>query len=178
MLWQRSWALVHLLCFKRDLLWLSNGENNSELLQISENILKSPKKGLVTEQLIDFMWPKNSSCLPRCFLDILSSIYYCTVSELSCSSFHCLLLYLSIIWEHCIVTIRLMLIHSLPSFLSYLAWLRFLPCRKMYVGRKEFLLPVTFCTLWLLVLLGRKCLFCYVPHRGLRKEKEVSFPLV
>ena len=142
-----------------------------------QSILKSPKKDLVTKQSADFMWPRNSSCLRRCFPDISSSVCYCTFSELSCSSFHYLLSYLSIIWEHCIVTIRLMLIHSSPSFLSYLAWLHFLPCRKMFIGMKKFCLPIIFCTFQLLVPLDRKCLLCYLPHMegsGRKKKRWAS----
>lgn len=57
-------------------------------------------------------------------------------------------------------------------FLSYLAWLLFLPCGKMFVGMKKFFLPIIFCTFQLLVLLDRKCLFCYLPHMESSSRKK------
>lgn len=132
-----------------------------------QNVLKSLKKDLVTEQPVDFMWPRNSSCLHRCFPDLSSSIYYFTFLELSCLSFHCLLSYLSVIWEHCIVTIRLMLIHSLPSFFILPSLTAFPTMKENACWHEEFFLPMVFCTFHLLVLLDRKWVvffFCYLTH--------------
>lgn len=174
MLWHRSQAIVRLFCFLLDFLWLSKGEKTFKITTNKcKTILKCPKNILFREQPVDFLWPRNGSCPRWCFPDILSPIYYCTFSKLSCSSFHCLLSYLSIFWEHCIVIIRLMLIHSLPSFLSYLAWLHYRPRRKVFVVLKKFFLAIIFSTFRFLVLMDRKCPFfvtCHIWSSGSKKK--------
>lgn len=152
-----------LCCFKLDFLWLSLGEKHSELLWISAECFKSLKKDQVTEQPVDFMWPRNSSCLHRCFPDISSSMYYFTFLELSCLSFHYLLSYLSIIWEHCIVTIALMLIHSLPSFFILPSLTAFPAMQENTCWHEEFFLPVMFCWFWFFFHL--LVLFCFFFNR-------------
>lgn len=123
------------------------------------------------------MWPRNSSCLHRCFPDISSSAYYCTFSELSHSSFHCLLSYLSIIWEHCIVTIRPMLIHSLPSFFI-LPSLTAFPTMQENVCWYEEILSACYILHFFIAGSGQKviCLLLAIQKRC-RQEKEVSFPV-
>lgn len=172
MLWHRSWAITCLFCFQLDFLWLSKGEKT---FRITTNKCKTfwnaQRQCWLQSSLLTLCGPETAPVFTDVFLTYIP-VYYCTFSKLSCSSFHCLLSYLSIIWEHCIVIIRLMLIHSLPSFLSYLAWLHFRSCRKVFVGLKKFFLAIIFCTFRFLVLLDRKCLLCHLPHMELRQQKK------
>lgn len=179
MLWQRSQAIVCLFCFKLDFLWSSKGEKIFRITASKCKTFWSPQRSTwLQSSLLTLCGPEIAPVFVDLFLTYHppyitapSRNYLARPFTVCCHLFPLSENIVLLPLDWCLST------PCLP-FLSYLAWLHFLPCRKMFAGMKKLFLPIIFCTFRLLVLLDRKRLFCYLPHlHGSGRKKEASFTL-